>query len=147
MTWDDRRRVAPLETDEDPRGRAPPGVTHVPCQGHRRVGLGVDPQPHRRAGLLSPAVDVDALTLSREDTARVPMAWRCRDATPCTGGWDSQARAQAHLDWHCPARVTAVTRATLDARQPHGDARSSGALARLKRRAFPHQLSDRMWDP
>ena len=109
--------------------------------------LGVDPPPHRRAGLLRTTVDVAALPLSREDTARVPRAWLGRDATPCTGGWDSQARAQAPLDWHGPARVTAVTRATLDARQPHGDARSSGALARLKRRAFPQPLSDRRWDP
>ena len=77
---------------------------------------------HRRAVLVSPEVDVDTLTIDRDDHARVHMACLFRAAQQLTGWCDSQARSHVTLACHCHASVTAVTRAKLEARQPHGDA-------------------------
>ena len=91
-------------------------------------------------------MELDALTSYRDDTARVQIACLCRDAKQFTGLCDRQARAQATRDFHCNASVTAVTRATLEARQQHGDAMSSCCMASLKRRAFHQHLIKRMCD-
>jgi hypothetical protein len=95
---------------------------------------------HRRAVLVSPEVDVDALTIDRDDHARVHMACLFRAAQQLTGWCDSQARSQATLACHCHASVTTVTRAKLEARQPHGDAGSSCFMVSLTRRARHQQL-------
>ena len=104
----------------------------------------VDTQHHRRAVLLSPDVDWDALTIYRYDKARFHMEFLFRDAKQFTGLCDSQARSQAKLDFHFNASLTAVTLATLEARQQYGDAMSSFSMASLKRRAFNQPLIDRI---
>jgi hypothetical protein len=101
---------------------------------------------HRRAVLVSPAVDVDALTIDRDDHARVHRAFLFRAAQQLTGWCDSQARFHVTLACHCHASVTAVTRAKLEARQPHGDAGSSCSMASLTRRACHQHRIDRRCD-
>jgi hypothetical protein len=137
---DDRTRLAPLETDEAHLVFSHQVVTHVQLPCTLRGFLVVDTTHHRRAVLVSPEVDVDALTIDRDDHARVHMACLFRAAQQLTGWCDSQARSQATLACHCHASVTTVTRAKLEARQPHGDAGSSCFMVSLTRRARHQQL-------
>jgi hypothetical protein len=104
----------------------------------------VDPPHHRRAGLWSPHVDIDALTLYRSDKARCQSELLCRDATQFTGLTDGQARSHAKRTVHFNARLSAVTCAKLDARQHNGDAASGVSLASLKRRAVNQPLIERL---
>ena len=104
----------------------------------------LDTQHHRRAVLFSTDVDLDALTLYRYDKARFQIAFLFRDAQQFTGLMDCQARAQAKLALHFNASLTAVTFATLEARQKQGHAEAAFSMARLKRRAFNQHLVDRI---
>ena len=144
VNWDDRTRFEPLETDDDHMVLSHQVVNHVQLPCNLRVVLVVDTQHHRRAVLLSPDVDWDALTIYRYDKARFHMEFLFRDAKQFTGLCDSQARSQAKLDFHFNASLTAVTLATLEARQQYGDAMSSFSMASLKRRAFNQPLIDRI---
>src|SRR2546430_17692713 len=74
------------------------------------------------------------------------MEFLFRDDKQFTGLCDSQARTQAKLDFHFNASLTAVTLATLEARQQYGDAMSSFSMASLTRRAFNQPLIDRFCD-
>jgi hypothetical protein len=144
VNGDDLTRFEPLETEDDPMVLYHQVVNQVQFQCHLRVVLVVDTQHNRRALLFSTDVDVDARTIYPYDKARFQIELLFRDAKQFTGLCDSQARSQATLDLHCNASVTAVTRAKLEARQPHGDAISSCSMARLKRRAFNQHLIDRI---
>jgi hypothetical protein len=57
---------------------------------------------------------------------------------------DCQARSQARLNFHFQASLSAVTLATLDARQQNGNAASLFSMASLKRRAFNQHLIERI---
>lgn len=146
VNGDDLTRFEPLETEEDHLMRDHQVVNHVQFHCNVRVVLAVDTTHHRRAVLLSTDVDVDALSIDRSDNARVQIEFLCRDAKQLTGLCDSQARAQANLDVHFHASLTAVTLAKLEARQQHGDAMSSFSMASLKRRACNQHLIDRICD-
>jgi hypothetical protein len=141
---DDLSRVAQVETDDDEIVLSQQVLKHVPYQCHLRVGLVVDTTHHRRAVLLSTDVNLDALTISRDDKARFHIACLCRDAKQCTGLTDSPARSQAQLNFHCNASLSAVTLAKLDARQHTGAAASVCSMASLKRRAFNQHLIERI---
>jgi hypothetical protein len=91
-------------------------------------------------------VDVDALPLYRYDKARLHIAFLFRDAQQFPGLCDCQGHAQSTLDFHCNARLTAVTLAKLAVRQQHGGAGASFSMASLKRRAFTQHLIDRICD-
>jgi hypothetical protein len=131
-------------TEEDEIVLSHQVLTHGPCQCNLRVVLVVDPKHHRRAVLLSTHVDIDALTLYRDDKARFHIELLCRDAKQCTGLTDGQARSHAKLTLHVNASLSAVTLATLEARQHNGDAASGVSLASLKRRAVNQPLIERL---
>ena len=144
MTWDDLTRVEPLETEDDHLVLYHQVVNHVQFQCNLRVLLVVDTKHNRRAGLFSTDVEVDALTIYRYYKARFQIEFLFRDAKQFTGLCDSQARAQAKLDFHFNASLTAVTLAKLEAPQQQGDAVSSFSMASLKRRTFNQHLIDRI---
>ena len=121
-------------------------VYHVQFQCHRRMVLVVETQHHRRAVRCSTAVALNALTIYRYDKARCQIEFLFRDAKQSTGVCDRQTRSQAPLAFHFTARLTAVTLAKREARQQHGEAMSSFAMASLKRRAVTQPLIDRMCD-
>ena len=141
---DDLSRFEQVETDDDELVLSPQVLKHGPYQCNLRVVLVVDTTPQRRAGLLSPDVDLEALTISRSDKARFHIELLCRDAKQLTGLTDSQARAQAQRNFPFKASLRAVTLAKLDARQPNGDAASVVSMASLKRRAFHQHLIARL---
>jgi hypothetical protein len=134
--WDDLARCAPGEPAEDAIVLAPPVLHHVQCQWTLRGVVVVDTTHPRRAVLLSPDGDLDALTLSRDDTARCHSECLVRDAKQCPGLIACQARSQAQLPFPFHARLSAVTLAKLAARQHQGEVASAFSMVRLKRRAF-----------
>jgi hypothetical protein len=142
--WSDRSRFATVETAAAPLGLSHQGLHHGPCPCHLGVGVVVDTPRHRRAVLLRPDVARDAPTRSRDAKARCPLEFWGRDAKPWAGLSDGQARSQAHRAVHFKARWTAVSLAKLAARQQSGQAASSYARARLKRRAVNQPLIDRL---
>jgi hypothetical protein len=144
--WNDLTRFIPVATEDDHMVLSHQRLNHVQFQCNLRVVLVIDTQDKRRAWLLSTDVALDALTIYRYDKARVQLEFLFRDAKQFTGLCDCQARAQATLDFHFKASLTAVTLATLEAHQENGDAMSSFSMARLKRRAFNQQLIDRICD-
>jgi hypothetical protein len=87
---------------------------------------------------------VDALTIYRYYKARVQIEFLFRDAKQFTGWIDCQARAQAKLNFHFNASLSAVTFAKLDARQRSGNAASVFSMVSLKRRAFNQHLIERI---
>jgi hypothetical protein len=87
---------------------------------------------------------LDALTISRYDKARFHIECRFRDAKQVAGLTACQARAQAKRNFHFKASLSAVTLATLEARQHNGEAASGCSMASLKRRAFNHHLLERL---
>jgi hypothetical protein len=141
---DDLSRVEHVETADDESVLSRQVLNHVPYQGHLRVVLVVDTKHHRRAALLSTDVDLDALTIYRDDKARFQLEFLFRDAKQFTGLTDSQARSQAKLNVHFNASLSAVTLAKLDARQHNGAAASVCSMASLKRRAFNQHLIERI---
>ncbi len=144
VNWDGLSRFAKVATDDAHIVRYHQVLHHVQCQCTLRVVLVVDTKHKRRAVLLSTDVDLDALSLSRYDTARFHIAFLCRDAKQLTGLTDCQARSQSKLHFHCNASLCAVTLATLEARQQHGEAASVFSMARLQRRAFKQHLIERI---
>lgn len=139
--------MATVATEDDAIRLSPPILHHVPFQRNRRVGLVVDTKPNRQAGLFRTDLTVDALTLYRDYQARFPLEFLFREATPCTGVTDGQARAQAKRTLPCNARLRAVTLATLDARPPTGAPASAFARASLKRRACNQPLLEPIAQP
>jgi hypothetical protein len=146
VNWDDLTRFEPLESEADHMVLYHQIVNHVQFQCNLRVLLVVDTKHNRRAVLFSTDVDVDALTIYRYYKARFQIEFLFRDAKQFTGLCDSQARAQAKLDFYFNASLTAVTLARLEARQQQGDAVSSFSMASLQRRAFNQHLIDRICD-
>jgi hypothetical protein len=142
--WDHLARFAKVAPDDDALVLSHQVLNDGPCQGTLRVVLVVDTTHHRRAVLLSTDVTLDALTISRYDTVRCHIALLCRDAKQWTGLTDCQARAQAQRTLHFHASLSAVTLATLDARQPNGHAAAVFAMTSLKRRAFHQHLIERI---
>lgn len=142
--WDNLARFAKVETDDDALVLSHQVLNSVQCQCPLRVVLVVDTTHHRWAVLLSTDVPLDALTISRYDKARFHIELLFRDAKQLTGLTDGQARSQAQLTFHFNASLSAVTLATLAARQPNGDAASVFSMTRLKRRAFHQHLIERI---
>jgi hypothetical protein len=141
---DDLSRFENVETEDDDIVLYHQVLNHVQCQCNLRVVLVVDTKHHRRAVLCSTDVDLDALTIDRYDKARFPIEFLCRDANQCTGLIECQARSQAQLNLHFNARLSAVTLATLEARQQKGEVASAFSMVSLKRRAFNQPLIERM---
>jgi hypothetical protein len=144
VNWDDLRRFAKVETEDDDIVLYHQVLNHVQFQCTLRVVLVVDTKHNRRAVLFSTDVDLDALTLYRSYKARFHIEVLFRDAQQFTGLCDSQARSQAKLSFHFNACLSAVTLAKLDARQQNGDAASGFSMASLKRRAFNQHLIERI---
>ena len=144
VNWSDLSRLETVETEDDHIVLYHQLLNHGQFQCHLCVVVVVDTPRNRRAVLLSTDVALDALTLSRDDQARFHIECLFRDAKPLTGLTDCQARSQATLDVHFHASVTAVSLATLEARQQSAQAASSCSMASLKRRAFNQHLIDRM---
>lgn len=120
--WEDLSRLTKVETSDDDLVRYPQVLNPVPCQRNLRVVLVVDPTHHRRAVLFRTDLDLVALTLSRSYKARFPIELLLRDAKQFTGCTDCQARSHAKRTFHFNASLCAVTFATLEARQQHGEA-------------------------
>jgi DDE superfamily endonuclease len=146
VNWDDLRRFAQLETEDNHIVLYHHVLNHVQFQRNLCVVLVVDTKHKRRALLFSTDVDLDALTLYRYYKARFQIEFLFRDAKQFTGLCDCQARAQATLDFHFNASLTAVTLAKLEARQQNGGTGASFSMASLKRRAFNQHLIDRICD-
>ena len=142
--WSDLSRFEKVDTEDDHIVLYHQILTHVQFQCNLCVVVVVDTPRHRRAGLLSPDVTLDALTRSRADNARFHIEFWFRDAKQFTGLTDGQARSQAKLGFHFHASLTAVSLTKLEARQQSGQAASSYSMASLKRRAFNQQLIDRI---
>jgi hypothetical protein len=142
--WADRARFAPRGVGEKPLRLYQQVVNHVQFTWNLRVVLVVAIRTKRHTVLLSTAVALDALTLYRDDTARFPIAFLCRDAKQWTGLPDCQARSQAKRAVHCNVRLTAGTLAKLAARQHEGNAAGPLAMASLKRRACNQHLMERI---
>jgi hypothetical protein len=138
--WDNLAHCEKVATDDDAIVLSPQVLNHGPYPWNLRVGRVVDTTHNRRAVLLRTDIDVDALTMSRYDQARCPIAFLLRDAKQCTGLTDCQARSQAKRNLHCHASLSAVTFAKLDALQQSGEAASVFSMASLKRRAFHQHL-------
>ena len=137
--WDHLSRFEKVATEDDDIARYQQVLNHGQCQCNLSVVLVVDTKHHRSAVLFSTDVDLDALTIYRYDKARFQIEFLFRDAKQFTGLTDCQARSQAKRNLHFNASVSAVTRATLAARQQHGEAASTFAMASLTRRACnPH---------
>jgi hypothetical protein len=141
--WAQLSRCAVLATGEEHLVRYHQVVNHVQCKRDLCVVLLVDTRSQRQAGLLSPDVTLDALTLSRYDKARFHIAFLFRDAKQFRGLTACQARSQAQLAFHCNASLTAGTLARLDAQQ-HGNTDRPLSMASLKRRAFNQHLIERI---
>jgi hypothetical protein len=113
-------------------------------QGTRQVvGVG-HPHRHRDAGLFRTAVALAPQRRSREDQARLQLAWLWRDAKPLADVRAGPARATAQRALPCPARLRAVPFATRAARQHTGHGVQAFSLARRLRRAFTHPWIDRI---
>lgn len=144
VNWDNLSRVEKVATADDTIVLYQQVLNHVQFQSNLRVVLVVDTQHNRRAVLLSTDVGLDALAMLGYDKARVHIEFLCRDATPCTGLTDGQARSQAQLNFHFNASWSAVTLAKLDARQQRGEPVAAFSMASLKRRAVNQHLIDRI---
>jgi hypothetical protein len=140
VNWSDVSRFERLETEDEhivvyhqvlnhvlqspPGGGRGPDPTHPLCRAFRRMST----EPG----------------LYRYDKARFQIAFLFRDAKPCAGLSDCQARAKAKLDFHCNASLSAVTFAKLEARHQTGNGDQAFSMASLKRRAFNQHLIDRI---
>jgi hypothetical protein len=144
VTWDGLSRFETVETDAEDIVLSHQVLNHVQCQGTLRVVRVVDTQHHRSAVRFRIEVDLDALALYRSSKARCHIEFLCRDATQFPGLTDCQARSQATRNLHFNARLRAITRATLAARQHNREATATFSPARLQRRAFHQHLSERM---
>jgi hypothetical protein len=144
VSWDNLWQFENVETEDEHLVLYHQGLNHVQCQRNLRVVRVVDTKPHRKAVLFSTDLHLDALTVYRYDKARFQIEFLFRDAKQCTGLTDCQARSQAKLHLHFNASLSAVTLATLDARQQNGAAASAVSMASLKRRAFNRHLIERL---
>jgi hypothetical protein len=144
VNWNDLSRLEKVDTEDSHIVLYHQLLNHVQFQCNLRVVVVVDTPRNRRAVLFSTDVALDALTLYRYYKARFQIEFLFRDAKQFTGLTDCQARAQAKLDFHFNASLTAVSLAKLEARQQNGQAASSFSMASLKRRAFTQHLIDRI---
>jgi DDE superfamily endonuclease len=142
--WDNLSRFEKVETEDDSIVLYHQVLNHVQFQRNLRVVLVVDTKHHRKAVLFSTDLTLDALTIYRYYKARFHIEFLFRDAKQFTGLTDCQARSHAKLNFHFQASLSAVTLATLDARQQNGDAASAFSMASLKRRAFNQHLIERI---
>ena len=142
--WDNLSRFEKVETEDACIVLYPQVLNHVQFQRNLRVVLVVDTKHNRKAVLFSTDLNLDALTIYRYYKARFQIEFLFRDAKQFTGLTDCQARSQAKLNFHFQASLSAVTLATLDARQQNGDAASPFSMASLKRRAFNQHLIERI---
>jgi hypothetical protein len=117
---------------------------HVQLPCNLQVGVVVHTQRTRYAVLFSPDVNLEPQRLYRYYQARFQIECLFRDAKQFTGLSDCQARAQAKLDFHFNASLSAVTFAKLEARQQTGNGDQAFSMASLKRRAFNQHLIDRI---
>ncbi len=144
MNWSDLSRLEKVDTEDDHIVLSHQLLNHVQFPCDLCVVVVVDTPRNRRAVLFRTDVALDALTRYRYDKARFQIECLFRDAKQFTGLTDGQARSQAKLDFHFHASLTAVSLATLEARQQSGQAASSCSMASLKRRAFNQHLIDRI---
>jgi hypothetical protein len=143
----DLRRVDPGATADDHLVISPPVLTHVPFQRHLRVVRVVDTPHHPKALLWRIDVNLDARPLDQAATARCQRELLCRDAHQGTGWPAGPARSHAKRHGHFNASLSAGTLAKLEAPHQHAGAAAACSLARLQRRAFNHQLRERISQP
>ena len=142
MNWSALSRFERLDTADEHIVLYHQVLNHVQFKRHLQVVVVVHTQRNRYAVLFSTDVDLDARTLYHYDKARFQIEFLFRDAKQFTGLSDCQARAQAQLDFHFNASLSAVTFAKLEARDQNRD--QAFSMASLKRRAFNQHLIDRI---
>jgi len=117
---------------------------HVQLECNLQVVVVVHTQRNRYAVLFSTDVALEPQRLYRYDKARFQIEFLFRDAKQFTGLSDCQARAQAKLDFHFNASLSAVTFAKLAAHQQNSNCDQAFSMASLKRRAYNQHLIDRI---
>ncbi len=117
---------------------------HVQLECNLQVVVVVHTQRNRYAVLFSTDVALEPQRLYRYDKARFQIEFLFRDAKQFTGLSDCQARAQAKLDFHFNASLSAVTFAKLEAHQQNSNCDQAFSMASLKRRAYNQHLIDRI---
>jgi len=142
--WDNLSRFEKVKTEDDSIVLYHQVLNHVQFQRNLRVVLVVDTKHNRKAVLFSTDLNLGALTIYRYYKARVQIEFLFRDAKQFTSLTDCQARSQAKLNFHFQASLSAVTLATLDARQQNGDAAAPFSMASLKRCVFNQHLIERI---
>jgi hypothetical protein len=142
VNWSALSRFERLDTEDEHIVLYHQVLNHVQLQCNLQVVVVVHTQRNRYAVLFSTDVDLEPQRLSRYDKARFQIEFLFRDAKQCTGLSDCQARSKAKLDFHCNARVSAVTLAKLEVRQHNDNCDQAFSMASLKRRAFNQHLID-----
>lgn len=144
VTWSDLTRFERLETEDEHIVLYHQVLNHVQLKHNLQVVVVVHTQRNRYAVLFSTDVALNALRLYRYYKARFQIEFLFRDAKQFAGLSDCQARAQAKLDFHFNASLSAVTFAKLEARHQHGYRDHTFSMASLKRRAFNQHLIERI---
>jgi DDE superfamily endonuclease len=144
VSWSDLARFERLETEDEHIVLYHQVLNHVQLQCNLQVVVVVHTQRNRYAVLFSTDVDLEPQRLYRYYKARFQIEFLFRDAKQFAGLSACQARAQAKLDFHFHASLSAVTFAKLEARQQSGHCDQAFSMASLKRRAFNQHLIDRI---
>src|SRR2546426_9852172 len=131
VNWSDLSRFERLDTEDEHIVLYHQVLNHVQLKRDLQVVVVVHTQRNRYAVLFSTDVDLEPQRLYRYYKARFQIEFLFRDAKQFTGLSDCQARAQAKLDFHFHASLSAVTFAKLEARHQHGNGDQDRKSTRL----------------
>jgi hypothetical protein len=142
----DLSRFEPVDAGDADLARSSQVVNHPQCKRHLHL-VGGRPRPTgRSARRFRTDVSRSAKTSYRSDKARFQIECLFRDAKQFTGLSDGQARAAGKRRVHFHASLSAVSVATLEARQSSDRPQAPFSMASLTRRYLNQQLVDRMLD-
>ena len=144
VNWSALSRFERLDTEDEHIVLYHQVLNHVQLECNLQVVVVVHTQRNRYAVLFSTDVALEPQRLYRYDKARFQIEFLFRDAKQFTGLSDCQARAQAKLDFHFHASLSAVTFAKLEAHQQNSNCDQAFSMASLKRRAYNQHLIDRI---
>jgi hypothetical protein len=144
VQWSDLSRFEQVASGDEGLVLSTQVVNHVQCKRDVRVVIVVETCTNRSAVLFSTDIELAAARLYGYYKARFQSECLFRDAKQFTGLNDCQARSPTKLAFHFNMSLTAVTCATLEARQETHDQLSAFSMASLKRRYFHQHLIDRI---
>ena len=142
----DLSRVEPVDAGDADIARSAQVVNHPQFKRHLHLVVVRHLPTGRYARLFSTDVSLSAKTIDRYDKARFQIEFLFRDATQFTGLGDCQARSAGTRRVHFHASLSAVSFATLEARQSSARPQAPFSMASLKRRYFHQPLGDRIVD-